>query len=589
MKNFLTIIFCFITSFSSAQYITITEIDEAGNVRELHGHRPVIDINSKINIDINQAAITNEIDTLLITDGSKAVDSIIDILKLYRAYIEKMNEAIIQYALLFETPGNSIDLTLLKTALRERGIAGQKIVRLFPEGSRFHRRREEELSMLQPGLGSNENFRIIMRLLAEEMQFAEDDLAQLRQDAGYYFQLAAWYAGNRGIEPLHLEGFDDLPPGEFYRYERNKLYLTEAQKEELENLNAFFENMDRTNVFERIADILPGILAKAIDIEKITIQFENVKSQVNVMVAVARDEKENIMDRISQIENTFNLLFRDVVELKAQYLSGAGTAGAGTNIELLKLFMDDVNTISGRITSINNDIRDLITSVDFEALGQSADALKTQLTKLQKVLATTASDLIDHAREGYQLAVYGRQINTAALELSESILNLSIDHIPATTSIDLNFAGKRDPGDLLVIKAMIWKGSNADPVAVEVKEFPVINALPHVHMSVCYTFAKPNTTDSNFKGGPLVSILYKFKSHSLPYRNFMDAGIGLHAASYDFNNDDTPEFAGGIVGSIFKDYLQFGWGFNFNANNAYWFAGLRIPIPTSPVSLMGSR
>lgn len=229
----------------------------------------------------------------------------------------------------------------------------------------------------------------------------------------------------------------------------------------------------------------------------------------------------------------------------------------------------------------------IVTQNDLKLLGVSATALSASINKLVTDLSTAGKNLTDYSRDAYQMALYGRKINAAALEISKNVRKVAVDNLPNGATLDLRNTGKREPGDLIVLKAMLWRGEDKAPVKTEIREFPMMNALAHVHMTVAYTFAKPVPKEANFKGGPLVSVLYKFKSHSLPYRNFFDPGIGLHAASYDFNNDDTPEFAGGIVASIFKDYLQFGWGFNFNDKKGYWFAGLRIPIPNSPVSMFG--
>lgn len=591
MKNQLLFTFFFLlSSFLSAQLITISEVDESGKRRTITGNRSAVDINSKLYIDIDKSKLTEEIDRRLISDGSNYIDSVIYRLQLYKELIDHLNYTITRYEMLFDSPGSKPLLDSLRAALQDRGRTARNIVALFPEGSRFALRREEALS--DPGFGnkgSTEGFRVIMRLLADELQFSELEVGKLREEAGFYFQLAAWYAGNRGTESLHLDGFDDLPQGEFYHYERNKFYLTEKQMAELQGLHEFFENAENSNIFEKLAGVLPELVTGMINTEEITMQIAMIKSKLDGFVTAAIAEKQNIIDRTKEIETNFFQLRTDISSLREKYTTGSGFTSASSGTGLLRAFMTDVNAISNSVSNIAVNIKSLLTGVDFESLGTGVHDIRDQFTKLGRLLEKEAINLIDHARHGYQTAVFGRQINTAALELSEEILKLSIASIPASTILDLNFAGKRDPGDLIVVKALVWKGNNPSPVITEVKEFPLLNALPHVHMTVAYSFSKPNDDQPNWKGGPLVGILYKFKSRSLPYRNFVDAGIGLHAASYDFNNDDTPEFAGGAVFSIFKDYLQFGWGFNFNAAKTYWFAGLRIPIPTAPVSLMGTQ
>lgn len=587
IKHVLWISIGLLVSPLTAQVLTITETTESGKTRNITQSRQAIDINSELSILINRDSIRNSIDDKMQIEGSKVVDSLISTLKIYKSYIERLDATIRQYELVFRDPEGNVDLAALTDALRQRGLAGQIIVDMFPEGSRFQLRREEELPYIG-GKGSNERYRLIMRLLADELQYTEDVLMRLRKEAGYLFQLAAWSVTKRGQEPLHLEGFDELPPGEFYKYERNQLYLTDDQLDELERLTAFFEDMDRKNVFNRISEVLPGILAKAIDIESITTQLGKVKTSIQTLMTEANVQKQKMLDEVFRLETNWKMIKADVETLREKYMMDEGASGAESKVALLKSFMEDVGSISTRVKTFYEEAKNIQNTIDLTALGAGADEIKLNFKNLQDNLLKAANNLIDHSREGYQMALYGRQINSAALELSEKVLALSIDNIPPSTSLDLQYTGKREPGDLIVIKAILRKGADKYPFVTEKRDFPILNALPHVQMSVVYAFSKPVVAESNFKGGPLVSILYKFKSWSLPYRNFLDPGIGLHAASFDFNNDDTPEFAGGMVVSIFKDYLQGGWGFNFNANRGYWFAGLRIPIPTSPITLTGN-
>ena len=58
----------------------------------------------------------------------------------------------------------------------------------------------------------------------------------------------------------------------------------------------------------------------------------------------------------------------------------------------------------------------------------------------------------------------------------------------------------------------------------------------------------------------------------------LDAGVGLHLAALDFDGDDSPELGVGGVLSVFRDYLQVGYGFDFSENRWYGFFGLGVPL-----------
>ncbi|MCA0237735.1 MAG: hypothetical protein LCH81_15275 [Bacteroidetes bacterium] len=567
-----------------AQFLKINEIDQSGVVRPLTKVRQIVDLNSQISIELDKSTITATANSNLVADGSKRIDSLIDVLQLYKKYIETIQITIDRYEQLFQSPEQ--DLTELKTALKERAIAGDAIIKIFDNNSRFQRRREEELPSVK-GKGSNERYRIIMRLLADEMQYADDGLQELRKKEGFYFQLAAWSVTKRGFEPIHLDGFDDLPPGEYYEYERNQLYLSEAQLKELDELTNFFENMDKSNTFEKLSGFLFDLLSKAVDVDGTSAQVKDAQALLKNLETTAKAQKDTIIVRLNTLAGKWNAFSQNLKTLKTKYSAEEGVSTANSKTDVLRGFENEVRGLKDSLAQISALAQNIIKLDEFKKLGDSAQKVAESIETIGDNLAKSAEKLVDQSRDAYQMAVYGRKINAEALEISTKVRKLGLDKIPNSTALDLMFTGKREPGDLIVLKAMLWKGSDKVPIKTETRDFPMMNALGHLQMSVVYAFAKPVPKDSNFKGGPLVSVLYKFKSHNLAYRNFVDVGIGLHAASYDFNNDDTPEFAGGIVTSIFKDYLQFGWGFNFNERLGYWFAGLRIPIPSSSISLLG--
>lgn len=567
-----------------AQFIKVKETDQSNNTHSLEKRRQAVDINSKLDLEIDQAAIFDAANEGLTAKGDPRIDSLITTLKQYRKLIETMEANIALYEKAFQsvTP----DLALQEKTTAQRAQAALDILAFFPEDSRLGKRFETALEE-STGDGDVEDFQILSRLLLDELQYIEKDVTKLRKKAGFYFQLAAWMATDAGQAPVKIEGFDDLPQGEFYEFERNRLYLTPDQLKELEGLNNFFEGMDKSNTFEKLSGAVLGILSQAIDVEGIKLQIQTVLDRVKNLETTAKAQKDAVIARMENILAKWTGLGQKLEGLKAKYTNRSGVETATSKLDVLYGFYADAKGLGDNIQEIYDLSEQVVTLDDFKKIEDAGNSLANGIGKLTTDLKTAKDNLMEYSKNTYQMALYGRQINTGALEISKKVRKLALDKIPSTTTIDLRFTGKRKPGDVLVMKALLFKGDDKDPIKTEVREFVVMNALPHVHMTVAYTFAKPVQVGENFKGGPLVSVLYKFRSRSLAYRNFFDPGIGLHAASFDFTNDDTPEFAAGIVTSMFRDYLQFGWGFNFNANAGYWFAGLRIPLPNSPVSLFG--
>lgn len=569
-----------------AQLLRIQEVDQAGHIRTLGDRRQAVDINSQLEIKIHKDSLFSAVDYKLAQEGSEAVDSLIKTLKVYRRLIERMNTTIDAYEKVFKAPGKP-SLDDLKKALKDRADAVFEIMALFPEESEFNTRFNTALEEDEGNKGSNEDFRILIRVLSDEMQTADNTLAELRKAAGFYFKLAAWSATDRGITPIHLDGFDDIRPGQFYEYERNQLYLTKKQLKEMDDLTAYFEKTDKGKTFEKLSSVVVRILEKAVDVEGLTAQVKQTLDMVKNLDTPALGLRDSVVSRLNKVKSEWTSLTQDIEGLKDKYTAAGGVSGATTKTGVLRGFAADVSEVQAKLNDVSSFAKDITSMVGIDSLIGDGVKVVDNVKQLAKDFSNAANNLVDYSRDAAHMALYGRKINTAAFKVSKKVRKLGIDQVPNSTMLDLNFTGKRKPGDVIVLKALLYKGTDKEPFMTEIRDFPMMNALAHVQMTVAYTFAKPLERDDNFKGGPLVSILYKFPSHNLGYRNFFDFGIGLHAASYDFNNDDTPEFAGGIVTSYFKDYLQLGLGYNFNDKASYWFAGLRIPIANSPVSNIG--
>jgi hypothetical protein len=224
-----------------------------------------------------------------------------------------------------------------------------------------------------------------------------------------------------------------------------------------------------------------------------------------------------------------------------------------------------LNTLSNAKTSLKSNVQTLVTSC-------------TSLYNLvDKQLNSTNNALND--------LVFGKQFNSDLLEFGEKVHKLSMDSIPSSTYFSLKYTGKRNPNDQVIIKIAGGTLSMKKPKDIEVYYLSLIEAEPHISMAIAYDFAWPVSGIQTVpKNGPSYSMLYKFRSRNPIYRNVIDIGIGLNFATFDFNKDDVPEIAAGICVSALRDYLMGGWGFNFNANIGYFFAGIRIPLTLNSIS-----
>jgi hypothetical protein len=183
----------------------------------------------------------------------------------------------------------------------------------------------------------------------------------------------------------------------------------------------------------------------------------------------------------------------------------------------------------------------------------------------------------------------GKQFDLAALEFGTEVYKLTPEDLPETSELDLVNTGARSDGDRIALKMTLIRRDDVQPLALETREIYLFRVLPHVITTVGVIFADPlaNTAiQTQFQMAPAFNFLFKglgdqkCRRKSVAYNRLFDWGIGLHVAAPDFDKDDVPEIAAGVVISTLHDYLQGGFAFNLFTGDPYWFFGMRFPIPT---------
>jgi len=61
------------------------------------------------------------------------------------------------------------------------------------------------------------------------------------------------------------------------------------------------------------------------------------------------------------------------------------------------------------------------------------------------------------------------------------------------------------------------------------------------------------------------------------YNNYLTPGLGLGYVFPDADLNGRTEFGAGIIGTLFRDFISFGWGWNFTIGRPYFFLGLTYP------------
>ena len=396
----------------SAQYLQIKELDQAGRTVPVTNNRRAIDINSKLLVSIDKKEVRSAALSTFSFTGESTIDSVILALEAYKIMIESIEASVQIYQDVVTNPNRTMDD--LESALSDRAIAGLNVLDHFPEDSRFANRFEEELNVAVGG-STNEQFWAMIRVVDEEVDHSEQLLDRLISEEGIAFQMAAWSVTASGPKQLHLEGFDTLQQGEFFEYQRNRLFLTEEQLASLHRLNSIFASHDKNALFENLIGLIPGFLSKAIDISAIQAYVNTLRTFASELEADAIEQKEELLRNINKLEEDKTRLAGMVSQYIAKYSQAGGVAGKSSGIEVLLGFHEDVGHLKIQTELIIDDIRGITGFLSNLSLPSHITNLMATIKSGEGILKQSLKDLSSFARESYHTAVYGRRINSNAL------------------------------------------------------------------------------------------------------------------------------------------------------------------------------
>ncbi|OWY21043.1 hypothetical protein BVG80_14315 [Sphingobacteriales bacterium TSM_CSM] len=577
-----------ITAFAKAQapsVLHLEEYDQRGKTHRLIKKNTAVDVNSIINISVNKDSLRLKIGRLL-QNGNGAANNLLKqlealsrILQGYTKHMQLLSDALDKYA---QQPRNEKDLSGLIAAYEN---AARKAVELveFAKGTSLETQIEAgfEEALQQSGrLAVAEQYLLVFNVANTALQNVQQQVDALLQEQGVRIQMGAWIVTDNGTRPIRLEGFGDVEQGERFEVSRNAVSLTEQQVAELRSYQQVFADNAKTldSVTKKAQKPLTNLL------EKVNARVDELEQRLQTLLDNAKNAGKSVADSTKEtIQAYIDDYKADLDEFNQKYLQGTENT-------------DAVDLLAG----LEGDVRRLVKRTeDFVRIDKQFDLLKTQvlgnpeletgLAEVKTVIAQIkeVKKSITQYVANFKLLIKGRQVNAEALVFTSEVYKLAFADVPESTQFNLLFTGNRAPGDLVVIKIAALYGNNDRPADLEVHNLRLANALPHINVAVAYAFALPlkNNPDDNWLGGPSYSMLFKFGSRNMLYRNFIDAGIGINFAAFDFNRDGNPEISAGATASLFRDYVQGGIGFNFSANSTYYHVGLRIPIPSASIGL----
>ena len=402
------------------------------------------------------------------------------------------------------------------------------------------------------------------------------------QPDALYVQMGAWIVTNEGTRAIKIPGFDDYEQGRRIEIPRNALSIDAKQTAQLQQYKSAFAGHQLN-----IDQILNTCKQPYVDmLNEWVADVENTKTSITSLINnIKRSKLKNILPSTETVlDDRTQSYLNYITSLKNKYLQ---KAAGGQLKNLLADAKTDVKELAIETKNFLS-IRDILSGelrVGDPLLTQDLTQVIANVSKIEQRVYEAQSYV-----RNFATLLPGTEVNLDAIEFSDKVYKLSVDKMPEEAEFNLLYSGQRKQGDMVVLKIAVGHTADADkqPKDLETKTMRLLNVPPHLDMVVNYAFARPTRNFNDFlPNGPAYSVVFKFTSRSLFYRNFIDAGVGLNFATFDFNRDGNPEIAAGAAFSCFRDYLQGGVGFNFSRNTPYLHAGLRIPFPTMGIGFNG--
>lgn len=571
---------CTVHRVCSQSIITIREIDQNNKSYE---NKNNADINSRLMIRFDRGAFIRQVNTSgignpLPAEAVSLLNTLYDATQKVEGWSKGMEEAVRNYV-----RGDKASLT---TFLQRTSSITGEIVAVFDRDQLT--RDYYEGYFKNPEDFTEENiWGAILYALNKRIADLEQQLSQSPAYDDVRIQIGGWLMHNNQPSPLHFNGLDDNPLGDYYEVERWKFTLTDAQAAQLEDIQKWVKSAQQREL--NVNEILRGEYVRqftGILQQRLKTDFEDFKKEGEKVLATLQDQQ--ILTDLRQILTQGDKIKALLSEKVNYYQSALNNTSAAGSVAFISRLQNDVNTINSEF----NKMKGLLTSFQSDIPAASAE-VRTQCANLVTMAGGKVAELANLLIPD-DLLHFGRderRLASLALSFSDKVYSLALGSIPAEATTDLLYSGFRQEGDRVVIKMLVTNTGTKKSLLEETHSVTLYRILPHLEATVGVIFAHPLTTtkiEKDVQMAPYYNVLFKgilgmsqkWKRNSSLPNNLLDLNFGLHVSSPDFDKDDVPELGLGVVASTLKDYLQVGWAYNLFQGANYVFIGFRLPIPT---------
>lgn len=570
------LLLCTVHHSYSQSIISVREIDQNN---KSYDDKNNADINSQLMVRFDRGAFIRRanasgIGNPLPPDAVNLLNTIYDATQKVDGWSKGMEDAVRNYV--------RGDKTSLTTFLQRTSSITQEIVAVFDrdQQTRDYFEAYEDVTDIWGG---------ILYALNKRIADLEEQLANSPAYDDVRIQIGGWLMHNNLPSPLHFNGLDENPLGEYYEVERWKFTLTDAQLSQLEDIQKWVKSSQQREL--NVNEILRGEYVRqftSILQQKLKADFADFRKEGEKVIATLQDQQ--IVSDVKQIIAKGDQIKALLTEKVKYYQSLVNNTPSDATVFISRL-QADVTTINSEFSKM----KELLTALQTH-IPEAGAEVRAQCANLLALAGTKVADLANMLIPD-ELLHFGQQerrLAGLALSFSDKVYSLALGNIPAEATTDLLYAGFRQAGDRVVIKMVVTSNSAGKSLLEETHNVTLYRILPHIEATVGVIFAHPLTAtkiEKDVQMAPYYNVLFKgilgmsqtWKRNSSLPNNLLDLNFGLHVSSPDFDKDDVPELGLGVVASTLKDYLQVGWAYNLFQGANYVFIGFRLPIPTMNV------
>ncbi|RYE55209.1 MAG: hypothetical protein EOP48_10695 [Sphingobacteriales bacterium] len=571
-----------VTNINAQEKYEMKEITENNKTVVLGSEYKIVEPNSVVKISLNKNHLREDMAHLALPI------EITESLKSYRDILAKQSILMADIVAAVDLYRKGEPVALWKEKLKSSEIIGDLI------------NKDPELELLVRKLITSETeieydlirYHVFFQAVNLRLGDLEERILNEAKDNGVFLQLGAWLKTGASTKEIHIPGFDTYEAAERYSVTRFQLILTAEQQAEFDQIAVMAAEADRNGLRSMLKqsteDAIKGFTDQLNDLPTLK-AIDSLILEANNLVSSTEGELSVIIQTVKQSKDLVESYSNTVENLVSEYKSRTSTDREKlalsitsdismliiSSSELVNQILANKSMLSSQMATLSSTSKNRITALRLR-LTKVEDSLKKDLNSL-KDLHTVVKTILS-----------GKQTLEDVYRFTDKVKKLTLDVIPPEAVIDLNSAGIRDLGDVLVVKMAIGKKGDSIPTKeLMFRDFSLYYCSLYARTAVGFLFVDPvplfkrQEGKALFRYSPSYSILLKgmFASRkNVSYHRFWQPGIGLNIATLDFDGDGGMEVGVGAVISVLNDFVQVGYGGNTFSGRGYSFFGLKLPV-----------